>query len=603
MTSFTQFSIINDLSFFKTFTEMNFDNKILRVKDSLPLVPEGMENWILNKIKYPKAFSTDGDLCYCGKCGNHFHTTRKIEKMLKAHIENPCQFCVRKSCEYSRLNENTEISRTDCSNYKRMPEIEVITKCPACHHNVILVITDKDHFFHRIETCALTVHEGIQLLRSYVYDFTFVKGKPMVTEIKNTCNHWISENGVVRVTRRAKDYDKDPDSPLLHLIFSHGTPNYRNILKPYEEDLDAAQKVRINLEHYISRSLYPEIKLASYIKKRGFCRLSVFQIQDLITWQQGMFNKTGNLLRFLKCLIRFPFVETLVKKGDIKMLYTLFGYNMQDVKKLISSYYVACRKGYEIIHPQKWTEMIMILDKAGKDIRNPKFICPADLDTGYNEAMSFYLKFKELEKKRQRKEYERTRPRDIYWFLEKNPVEIERCNEDPDYFYQLTEIYGGFLAFPGIRYQIQKYYDEDGYEYVYIHSNQINNIDYLNPVFRAKVKESFKRIKGHLFNLNFGNNELRLESLDSIEAYHEEGERMHNCIETGGYFMKSDSLILSVKKDGRSVADVELSLKNFEILQCLGPCNEVTPYRNKIETLIKSNITLIKSRLEMKIGA
>ena len=182
-------------------------------------------------------------------------------------------------------------------------------------------------------------------------------------------------------------------------------------------------------------------------------------------------------------------------------------------------------------------------------------------------------------------------------------MEIERCNEDPDYFYQITETYGGFLAFPGIRYQIQKYYDEDGYEYVYIHSNQINNIDYLNPVFRAKVKESFKRIKGYLFNLNFGNNELRLESLDSIEAYHEEGERMHNCIETGGYFMKSDSLILSVKKDGRSVADVELSLKNFEILQCLGPCNEVTPYRNKIETLIKSNITLIKSRLEMKIGA
>lgn len=582
---------------------MNFDNKILKLKDSLPLGVEGMENWILNKIKYPKAFSADGNLCYCGKCGNRFHTTRKIEKLIKAHIENPCKFCVRKSCEYSRLNENTESSRENCSVYKRIPEVEIITRCPVCSHKVVLAITDKEHFFHRVETCALTVHEGIQLLRSFVCDFTFEKGKPMVAEIKNICNHWISDKGSVVVTKPEEYFDKNQDSPLLHLIISRATPNYLHTLKSYEEDPDDSPMVRMNLEHYISRSLYPEMKLASYIKRRGFGRLSDNQIQVLITWQQEMFNRTGNLLRFIKCLIRFPFVETLVKKGDVSMLYTLFGYNMRDVKKLISSYYIACRNGYEIIHPKQWAEMIMILHKAGKDIKNPRFICPKDLDTGYEEAMDAYLQFKELEKMRQRKEYERIRPRNIFWFLEKNPTEIERCNEDTEYFYQLLDVYGGYFILPGERYEIIKAYDEEGFDRVYIHRYQTNHIDYQNPEFRAKAEEHFKQIKGHLFNLKFSNNEIRLESLDSIEAYHEEAERMHNCIERGGYFMNPDSLILSVKKDGKSVADVELSLKNFEILQCLGPCNNPTPYYHNIKALIEINIPLIKSRLGMKISA
>lgn len=581
---------------------MNFENKIMKLKDSLPLAPEGIENWILNKIKYPKAFTADGHLCYCGKCGNRFHTTREMETQIKSHIENPCQFCLRKSCKNSRLNEDAVSSRTDCYMYYRIKDVEKVTKCPVCGNKVMLVLTNKKQFFHRVETGVLTVIEGIQLLRYYVCDFTFVKGQPMEIEIRNICNYWISDKGIVRVTRTGNNLHYESNTLLLNSLFSLITPNYRQKNNSFEETPMATPNRSINIEHYTSKSLFPEITLAPYLKKRGFYQLSENQIREMISWPEGIFNRPGNLLMFLKCLIRFPFVETLVKKGDLKMLFALFRYNTKDAKKLISSYYIASRKGYEIINPTKWAEMIMLLDKAGKDIKNPKFICPEDLEVGLNEAIDLFIKFKDLEKKRKRKEYERTRPRDIYWFLEKNPSEIERCNEDSEYFHQLLENYGGFETFPGIRYQIQTDYDEDGYECVYIYGIQVNQL-YNDPAIRGSVEESFKRMKGHLFNLNFGNEELRLESLDSIEAYYEESERMHNCLETAGYFLKPDSIILSVKKEGKSVADVELSLNNFEILQCLGPCNKQTPFYRKIKALITSNLPLIKSRLEMKVSA
>ena len=63
-------------------------------------------------------------------------------------------------------------------------------------------------------------------------------------------------------------------------------------------------------------------------------------------------------------------------------------------------------------------------------------------------------------------------------------------------------------------------------------------------------------------------------------------------------WIKKDSLILSVKKNNLRVADVEISLKTFKILQCWGPCNQPTPYRDKIEQLIKDNIHLIKERMK-----
>lgn len=134
---------------------MNFDNKILKFKDSLPSAPEGMESWILNRIVYPKAFCEDGDKCWCGKCGSHFHTTRATENLFKSVTENPCKFCAAKSCSHSCLTQGEETPRTECSTYKNIREMEDDTKCPVCQSKVKLVLTTKERFFQRVECSAL----------------------------------------------------------------------------------------------------------------------------------------------------------------------------------------------------------------------------------------------------------------------------------------------------------------------------------------------------------------------------------------------------------------------------------------------------------------
>lgn len=67
----------------------------MNLKDSLPPEPKGMESWILNRVMYPKAFCEDGDKCWCGKCGSHFHTPcnretpyqQKIERLILSNLK------------------------------------------------------------------------------------------------------------------------------------------------------------------------------------------------------------------------------------------------------------------------------------------------------------------------------------------------------------------------------------------------------------------------------------------------------------------------------------------------------------------------------------
>lgn len=101
-----------------------------------------------------------------------------------------------------------------------------------------------------------------------------------------------------------------------------------------------------------------------------------------------------------------------------------------------------------------------------------------------------------------------------------------------------------------------------------------------------------------ILNLEFGDDKLRIKSLDSWEEYHEEGKAMHNCVETNRYWRQTGSLILSVRKDGKRVADVQLNLKSFKIMQCGGPCNKKSKYEDRIRKLIEENIPLIQERLK-----
>lgn len=115
---------------------------------------------------------------------------------------------------------------------------------------------------------------------------------------------------------------------------------------------------------------------------------------------------------------------------------------------------------------------------------------------------------------------------------------------------------------------------------------------------KVKLSEErkFYRLKSRYIGLELKDGDLEIRTLDSAEEYIRESRAMHNCIESCKYYLKKNSLILCARVKGIRAADIELSLIDYKIIQCCGPCNSFVPEREAIKSLIYKNIDEIKRR-------
>ena len=113
--------------------------------------------------------------------------------------------------------------------------------------------------------------------------------------------------------------------------------------------------------------------------------------------------------------------------------------------------------------------------------------------------------------------------------------------------------------------------------------------------------ERFVKFKGRYFGITFGNDNIKVSVLDSIEAYAEEGKHMHHCVFACAYYKKAGSLILSAKdNEGNRLATIELSLCDWSVLQCRGVNNSVPKDYNTICQLVHQNVPLFQAAQRQK---
>lgn len=91
--------------------------------------------------------------------------------------------------------------------------------------------------------------------------------------------------------------------------------------------------------------------------------------------------------------------------------------------------------------------------------------------------------------------------------------------------------------------------------------------------------------------------QIHIKVLDSVEAIRQEEEAMHHCVFANEYYLKPDSLILSATITGRRIETVEISLKQWQVVQSRGVCNRDTEYHDRIVRLVNRNIHLIRQRI------
>lgn len=116
----------------------------------------------------------------------------------------------------------------------------------------------------------------------------------------------------------------------------------------------------------------------------------------------------------------------------------------------------------------------------------------------------------------------------------------------------------------------------------------------------ATIQHSEKKYRRNRF-IGF---EIRGEKYDihvlrTVREFYEEGEAMHHCVFTNGYYDKKqhpDCVILSVRdKDGSRLETAEISTRTWTISQCRGLYNRATEDHNEIVGFLTENMNKLRT--------
>ena len=138
-------------------------------------------------------------------------------------------------------------------------------------------------------------------------------------------------------------------------------------------------------------NFYPQYNVTKKLHKYGWCKTL-----EKLPWV--------SVVECMKMLLTSRHAETVVKQGQ----YDVFLYmvrNGVDKLQYMPSLNICHRNKYMISDASMYFDMLSFLERTGKDIRNPKYICPENLYKAHNAALAAYQKVRnkvEAEENRKR---------------------------------------------------------------------------------------------------------------------------------------------------------------------------------------------------------
>jgi len=105
----------------------------------------------------------------------------------------------------------------------------------------------------------------------------------------------------------------------------------------------------------------------------------------------------------------------------------------------------------------------------------------------------------------------------------------------------------------------------------------------------------YLRQKGKFLKLSFSENEITVKTLETVEEFLEEGDKLNHCAFTGSYFKKPDSLVMSARIGEKPIETIEISISRMIILQSRGYGNMPSQYHDRILKLVKENLPRIEA--------
>ena len=106
---------------------------------------------------------------------------------------------------------------------------------------------------------------------------------------------------------------------------------------------------------------------------------------------------------------------------------------------------------------------------------------------------------------------------------------------------------------------------------------------------KAAIAEKENYVKEHKqwLGIVIVGNGITIKPLQSIEEFKEEGDAMHHCVYSMGYYRYKNVLILSARdENGNRIATIEYNLEKESIVQCRAQCNKQPKRYKEIMSLV-----------------
>ena len=256
----------------------------------------------------------------------------------------------------------------DCGHSWVMNKQRETCTCPHCRAKLQVKETYERKLQQKQYFTLLTTCGEFQVLRMFLLIVGMEKGYKAQTSIIEIGQYWWNMQGrkaVVAIQR-----------VLGHYVdtFSYYSP------MAIRNDNEAYQ-------HIAYSPIYPKFKATDILRRNGF--------------KDNFYGIVPT--KFIPALLTDSRVETLLKAGSTDHLRYFLG-NKRTFEELWQSYKIAVRNGYEIADISLWSHYVDTLRRLGKDIHNPKYLCPTDLKGEHDRRHEELLRLREREEIEQKQQ-------------------------------------------------------------------------------------------------------------------------------------------------------------------------------------------------------
>lgn len=259
-------------------------------------------------------------------------------------------------------------------------DLEVGYQCRCLQHLVLEHQPRKENLTEAKYYSVVQTYNKWQVIRTFYVHRVNRKNYPTEYSINEVYQNWVSPDG---------------EEVIISKRYSRG---YNFFSWYYDTEYVVRQHNEKSSGYYVYEDVfdvrdnyfYPKYNITKKLHKYGWCKAL-----EKLPWV--------SVVECMKTLLTSRHAETVVKQGQYDVFLYMVREKLHELQYM-PSLNICHRNRYVISDASIYFDMLSFLERTGKDIRNPKYICPKDLYKAHEVSQAAYSKIrKKVEAEENRK--------------------------------------------------------------------------------------------------------------------------------------------------------------------------------------------------------